>query len=139
MTTLTENYHKWDKSDNSQIHTVNVQVLQPRINTTTQRTRPENVDSSRILEAVLTMVQQRYDTSGGAFTKRGLRTSKIHFLIQTIKILMWNSDILISNHLLVKIKGTCGNVGAPLHIIGWPLNYQKCLYCSFSNLVLCTH
>ena len=75
LTTLTENYHKWDKSDYSQIHTANVQVLQPRINTTTQRSRQENVNSSRILEAVLTMVQQRYSMSGGAFRKRGLRTS----------------------------------------------------------------
>ena len=35
----------------------------------------ENVNSSRILEAVLTMLQQHYEMSGGAFRKRGLRTS----------------------------------------------------------------
>ena len=61
--------------------TVNVHVLQPRINTTTQRSRHRNVNSTRILEAVLTMVQQRYKTSGGAFQTRGLHTSLLRMFI----------------------------------------------------------
>ena len=52
---------------------------------TTQRSRQENVNSSRILQAVLTVMQQRYATSGGAFRKRGLRTSMCSMQIVVCK------------------------------------------------------
>ena len=114
LTTLTKNCHKWDKSDNSQIHTANVQELQPRINTTTQQSRQENVNSSRILEAVLTMVQQRYSTSGGAFRTRSLpdegpphvNTILNHYEVILLKILWIKLLLLLWRHLLkIRLQG----------------------------------
>ena len=43
--------------------------------TSRHNTRKEIITSSRILGEVLTMMQQYYTASGGAFRKRGLRTS----------------------------------------------------------------
>ena len=46
---LQRNYHKWDKGDNSQIHTANVQVLQPRIRLLIQDTRGSINDGAATL------------------------------------------------------------------------------------------
>ena len=48
--------------------------------------KEEIITSSRILGEVLTMAQQRYNASGGAFKKRGLHTSIIIITIVVEKL-----------------------------------------------------